>query len=310
MNHKVLVIDDDNLLSNMIAQHLQSEGYQVAIAKDSAEAMTQIYNSTPDIILLDVVLPKISGFELCRLLRNDTRASHLPIIMLTSKGDVEDKVKGLESGADDYLTKPFQFPELTARIKSLLRRAKQEKTLNPLTGLPGNLLIDEKIKHFVYTAKTPFDVLYLDLDNFKAYNDVYGFLKGDEVLKLLAHIITQSVRKYGSNNDFIGHIGGDDFIVINTSHNVDLICQEIISSFDASILLLYTKEDRKRKGIISVDRTGQPQKYPIMSISIAVVSNRHRHIESHWEVSHIAAELKKLAKNRPGSNFVKDKRKE
>jgi diguanylate cyclase (GGDEF)-like protein len=308
MAKKVMIIDDDKLLSIIVADYLTKEGYQVIIAYDSEEAIKKIYQFTPDIILLDVVLPNMDGLQFCRLLRNDTRTSHVPIIMLTSKRNVEDKVEGLDSGADDYMTKPFDLIELSARIKSHLRRAMQENTLNPLTGLPGNKLIEEEIKKVVYDRTKLFDVLYLDLDNFKAYNDAYGFLKGDEVLKLLAHIIEKTVQQHGNTSDFIGHIGGDDFIVILTSDKADLICREIISSFDSSILLLYNKTDRKNKYIVSCDRKGQRQQFPIMTLSIAVVSNRNRKIDSHWQVSHSAAELKKHAKTLPGSVYVKDRR--
>jgi diguanylate cyclase (GGDEF)-like protein len=308
MAKKVMIIDDDKLLSKIVTEHLIKEGYQVIVAYDSEEAIKKIYQSTPDIILLDVVLPNMDGLQFCWLLRNDTRVSHLPIIMLTSKGNVEDKVEGLSSGADDYMTKPFDLLELSARIKSHLRRAMQENTLNPLTSLPGNILIEEEIKKKVYETDKLFDVLYLDIDNFKAYNDVYGFLKGDEVIKLLAHIIVKNVQQHGNITDFVGHIGGDDFIVVLTSDNADLICQEIIASFDSSVLMLYSKQDRKNKYIVSFDRKGERQQFPIMTLSIAVVSNRNRKIESHWQVSHIAAELKKHAKNMPGSVYVKDRR--
>ncbi|MBS4026587.1 MAG: response regulator [Clostridia bacterium] len=308
MTKKVMLIDDDKLLSKIVADYLTQEGYQMITAYDSEEAIEKIYQLTPDIILLDIVLPNMDGLQFCRLLRNDTRTSHVPIIMLTSKGNVEDKVEGLSSGADDYMTKPFELIELTARIKSHLRRAMQENTLNPLTGLPGNILIEEEIKKLVHETDKIFDVLYLDLDNFKAYNDVYGFFKGDEVIKLLAHIIVKTIQQHGNKNDFVGHIGGDDFIVIATSDKVDLICQEIITSFDSSILLLYNKIDRKNKYMVSFDRKGKRQQFPIMTLSIAVVSNRNRKIDSHWQVSHSAAELKKHAKTLPGSVYVKDRR--
>lgn len=231
--------------------------------------------------------------------------------MLTSKRQVEDKILGLESGADDYITKPFDLDELTARIKSHLRRAKQAKTYNPLTALPGNILIDEQIKNLVYSEKkVVFSVIYIDVDNFKAYNDIYGFLKGDEVLKLLAHILTQVTGKYGAALDFVGHIGGDDFVIITTAEDIDTICKEIISLFDASILLLYNKKDRKKGYITSKDREGNIKKFLIMTLSIAVVTNQHRDLISHWQVSHIAAELKKHAKSISKSIYVKDKRTE
>jgi len=305
---KILVVDDDKFIVKIISDCLEKEKYSVSTAHDFESAMNKIYRNTPDLILLDVVLPKMNGYEICRLLRNDTRISHVPVIMLTSKGEVGDKVTGLEAGADDYITKPFDNLELVARVRTHLRRARQEKSFNPLTGLPGNILIEEQIKHRVAETTKLFAVLYLDLDNFKAYNDVYGFLKGDEVIKLVAHVINKEVRDSGGQEDFIGHIGGDDFIAITTPDRVDDICRAVINQFDSTIPLFYSSEDRRRGHVVTKDRTNQETKYPFMSLSIAVVSNQNRPIENHWQVAEIAAELKKYAKAKKGSVYVKDRR--
>lgn len=305
---KVLIIDDDKFMVRVISDCLESEGYEVFGADDFTAATEAIYRVTPDIILLDVVLPKMNGYEICRLLRNDTRASHVPIIMLTSRAQVEDKVEGLDAGADDYITKPFDNLELVARIKTHLRRAKQEKSFNPLTGLPGNILIEDEIKRRVGDNTRKFGVLYIDLDNFKAFNDVYGFLKGDEVIKFVAFVIEKNVKSLGNNDDFIGHIGGDDYIAVTSPDKIDLICNAIISQFDSSIPLFYSAEDRRQGYIITKDRNNIDVKYPFISMSIAVVSNDHRNVENHWQVAEIAAEMKKFAKLKPGSVFVSDRR--
>ncbi len=307
--NRVLIIDDDKFIVRIVSDRLVKEGFQVTVAMDSITGLNAVYESTPDIILLDVVLPGgKNGTEICRLLRNDTRAGHVPIIMLTSRRETEDIISGLDAGADDYMTKPFDTKELVARIKTHLRRAKQEKSFNPLTGLPGNILIEEQIKTKVKTPDKPFAVLYLDLDNFKAYNDVYGFLKGDEVLKLLAHILEQCTYTLGNRDDFIGHIGGDDFIAITTPDKVDALCSAYISQFDSTIPLLYSIEDRKMGYITTLDRQSNQVSYPMITLSIAVVSNEKRKLTSHWQVAEVASELKKYAKSLIGSNYVKDRR--
>lgn len=306
---KILIIDDDKLIVAMVQDRLTKEGFQVTAAMDSVSGLDAVYQEAPDLILLDVILPGgKTGVEMCRILRNDTRTSHVPIIMMTSRKQTPDIVAGLEAGADDYVTKPFDLDELMARIKTHLRRAKQEKSFNPLTGLPGNIMIEEEIKRRINDKSRKFAVMYLDLDNFKAYNDVYGFLKGDEVIKLLAHILTQCVRTLGNADDFIGHIGGDDFIAITTPDKVDEICSQIITRFDATIPLLYNADDRKRGFIVTKDRKGNECKFRMVSVSIAVVSNVNRHVENHWQVSEIASELKKYAKSQEGSVYVKDRR--
>jgi DNA-binding response OmpR family regulator len=306
---KILIIDDDKFIVRVVSDRLNKEGFEVTTAMDSVSGLNAVYESTPDIILLDVILPGgKNGTEICRLLRNDTRTSHVPIIMLTSRRESDDIVSGLEAGADDYITKPFDTNELVARIKTHLRRAKQEKSFNPLTGLPGNLLIEEQIKARVSQPNLPFAVLYLDLDNFKAYNDIYGFLKGDEVIKLLAHIVAQCIKDQGNRDDFVGHIGGDDFIAITTPDKVGIVCPAIISQFDSTIPLFYSLEDRKRGHIITYDRKDKEVEYPLVSLSIAVVTNDKRPLITHWQVAEIASELKRFAKTLPGSNFVKDRR--
>lgn len=302
--NKVLVIDDDKFMFKIISDCLQKEGYDVYGASDVSHGIEHIYDSVPDLILLDVVLPNISGYEICRMLRNDTRTSHIPIIMLTSRDQVKDKVAGLEAGADDYITKPFDTEELIARVKTHLRRAKQVKSFNPLTGLPGNVLIEEEIKERI-EKKTLFSVLYSDLDNFKAYNDVYGFLKGDEVIKFVAHVLSKNIKELGNHDDFLGHIGGDDFIVITTPDKVEILCDSIIHQFDSTIRLFYNSEDRKRGYIISKSRANTEKQFPIMSLSIAVVSNENDSIKSHWQVSEMAALIKSQAKLANGSIYVK-----
>lgn len=306
---KILIIDDDKFIIRVLSDRLISEGYEVTTAMDSDSGLKAVYESTPDLILLDVVLPGgKNGTEICRLLRNDTRTSHVPIIMLTSRRDTNDIISGLDAGADDYITKPFDTHELVARLKTHLRRAKQEKSFNPLTGLPGNLLIEEQIKNRVANPNCLFAVLYLDLDNFKAYNDAYGFLKGDEVLKLIAHVVTQCIKDLGNHDDFVGHIGGDDFIAITSPDKVDIICTELISKFDGTIPLFYTAEDRKRGFIITRDRRNKEVEYPLVSLSIAVVTNEKRPLMTHWQVAEIASDLKRLAKAHEGSTYVKDRR--
>lgn len=306
--NKILVVDDDRLITKIIMECLGNEGFEVNAVAEFTSLMEKIYQFNPDLILLDVVLPDMNGYEICRLLRNDTRTGHIPIIMLTSRGETIDKIAGLDAGADDYITKPFEPLELVARVRTHLRRAKQVKSFNPLTGLPGNNLIEEEIKRRVAQKNSCFSVLYLDLDNFKAYNDVYGFLKGDEVIKLLAHLQNKNMKEYGNCGDFIGHIGGDDFIGITTPDKVDAICTNIIDQFDSTISMFYSAEDRKRGHIVTVNRSNEETIYPIMTLSIAVVSNEHKPIDNHWQVSEIAAEMKKFAKNITGSVHVKDRR--
>ncbi|HHV99576.1 MAG TPA: response regulator [Clostridiaceae bacterium] len=306
---KILVIDDTVLMQRMITDILRAENYAVIVAGSGEEGLLKVAQEKPDLVILDVSLPGIDGFEVCKILSDNESNNLMPIIMTTSHGDEEDKLKGLELGADDYIIKPFNPRELLSRIRNTLKRIDRNRLANPLTGLHGNLEIQAEIMRRLEKNEV-FSLIYTDLDNFKAYNDVYGFACGDSVIKLTADIIADNVLLYGSDDDFLGHIGGDDFIIITKPVNVDDICKGIISEFDSKVLWLYSEKDREKGYIETADRRGSIRKYPIMAISIAVVSNEHRHFENHVRVAEAAAEVKMKAKSIPGSVYVKDRRRQ
>ena len=261
----------------------------------------------PDLVLLDVVMPDMDGFEVCRILRDSESNNLMPIIMLTSQDNQDDKLIGLELGADDYITKPFNNRELLSRVKNTLKRIQRNRGANPLTGLAGNLQIQAEINSRIEND-TPFAVVYVDLDNFKAYNDVYGFAKGDIAIKMTADILTDEIHENGGPDDFVGHIGGDDFVLITKPENAEEISAGVVELFDKRIKELYSKDDIERGYIANLNRFGASIEYPIMSISLAIVTNERRLYQNHLQVAETAAELKKKAKLLPGSNFVKDMR--
>ncbi len=304
---KVLVVDDDPNIRELIVETLSSERFRPIEARDGKEALLICERERPDIIILDVMMPGMDGLEICLRLRGELITSHIPIILLTAKGMLEDKIKGMETGADDYITKPFDPLELEARINMHLRRSIRDSEASPLTGLPGNRAIEENIESRIRKG-SKFAVCYVDLDDFKAYNDRYGFVAGSEVIKMTAQCILESMEKYGNETDFIGHIGGDDFILITEMERAPLMAQEIIRLFDSRIPNHYHPEDRQRGYIVSTDRQGNIQRFPIMTISIAIVHNTYRVLDHPGKVAQIAAELKKYVKTMPGSNFVFDRR--
>jgi PleD family two-component response regulator len=305
--YKILVVDDDPNIRELIVETLNGDKYNPLEARDGMEALQLCEIERPDIVVLDVMMPDLDGLEVCLRLRGEALTRHIPIILLTAKGLLEDKIKGMDTGADDYMTKPFDPLELEARISMHLRRSVRDGEASPLTGLPGNRAIEEAIDTRI-RAGLRFAVCYIDLDDFKAYNDRYGFHAGSEVIKLTTQAILESVDKYGDADDFIGHIGGDDFIVVTEMKRAPLISQEIIRIFDARIPECYEPEDRERGSIISTDRQGKLNEFPIMTISIAVAHNTYRDLDHPGKVAQIAAELKKYAKTMEGSNYVFDRR--
>jgi len=307
MTNRILIADDEKSVRQLLELVLQAQGYEVLAARNGDHLVRMAQDNIPDVILVDLMMPGLDGYEAIRQLRNDTRTAHIPMIILTARSEPNDVVSGFETGADDYITKPFNIPELLARIKGQLRRAAQPSVRNPLSGLPGNVLLAEEIK-FRLKRGDPFALLYVDLDNFKAFNDTYGFARGDRVIKLMADVIVSELRDHGDGTEFIGHIGGDDFAILTTPDKVDQICQVLIRGFDMQVRHLYDRQDLERGFLQGVDRHGVTRQFPIVSISIGGVTNRTTTYTDHEELSRVAADMKHFAKQRAGSSYAIDVR--
>jgi DNA-binding response OmpR family regulator len=305
MTTHILVADDEPLIRQLLVDILKEHGYEVLTAYDGDHLVRTAQEHVPDLILVDVMMPGVDGYEAIRQLRNDTRTSHVPMLILTARATPTDVVSGFESGADDYITKPFNTPELLARIKGHLRRAAQVPVRSPLTGLPGNVLITEEVKYRL-RREEPFAFLYTDLDNFKSFNDTYGPARGDRVIRLLAEVMVDVVRQYGTGEDFMGHIGGDDFAILTTPDAVDMLCTNLIDMFDQRVRGLYDPDDLKRGYLQGVDRQGIPRRFPIISLSIGVVTSENRASTNYEEISRVAADMKTYAKQQPGSSYAVD----
>ena len=306
MNDIILIADDDADIRRFVELNLRPEGFEIITAADGEEALTLALERNPSLILLDVMMPKMDGFDVCRRLRSDFRTSATPVIMLTARSLSADKVLGLTAGADDYIIKPFDPLELVARVRTTLRRVREMRSTSPLTGLPGNLRIDDEIRSRA-EAGVPFAVCYADLDNFKAYNDHYGFMRGDAVIKYTASLIQQATSAVAPDA-FVGHIGGDDFIIVCTADQAEPICAGIIERFDAGVKTLYESKDAAAGGISTVTRGGDRVLYPLLSISIGVsVSQDGAGVEPRALVD-AATEMKSLAKQSEGSVLRVDRR--
>ncbi|MFH2139097.1 MAG: response regulator [Candidatus Omnitrophota bacterium] len=305
---KILIVDDEPDIRDVLKITLECEGYDVVESTDGIDGLSKVHKAAPDLVILDNKMPKMTGQEVCEILKKDILLRHMPIIMLTGKGEIQDKIKGIDAGADDYIVKPFEPQELVARIKMILRRSSRDLDANPLSRLPGNATILSELEDAIKSNK-PFAICYLDLDKFKSFNDTYGFEHGDEVIRETARIILMTVIEMGNKEDFVGHIGGDDFVVLTTLDKAEPICKKIIEAFDKVAPAFYNLEDRQRKYILAKDRKGNAEKIPLISISIGIVTNEFRTITHVAEIGEIGADLKKLAKATPESNYVRDSRK-
>jgi diguanylate cyclase (GGDEF)-like protein len=304
MAETILVADDDPAIVRLVEINLKFEGYDVLIAEDGEEALRIVNETLPALVLLDVMMPKLDGYEVCERIRAESRTRHISVIMLTAKSLSADKIVGLTAGADDYVLKPFDPMELVARVRATLRRSREMRSSSPLTGLPGNIQIEDEIRRR-HTTGEDVAVCYADLDNFKGYNDRYGFLQGDRAISYTATVLREIAE--GIPRSFVGHVGGDDFVLVMTSDDVEAACQKAIELFDRGSESLYEPEDIARGYIEVEDRRGRMMRYPILSLSLGVGMNGDD-ISDYREIVDSATEMKSFAKRQAGSSYAIDRR--
>ncbi|NJN17693.1 MAG: response regulator [Oscillochloris sp.] len=301
----ILIADDDPAIQRLLTILLGDEGYTVIVADNGVDLIQLAQSHLPDLILIDVMMPLLDGYEAVRQLRADTRTAHTPMLILTAHADAHAVVNGFESGADDFVSKPFQSDELLARIRRLLRRATQRPVRSPLTGLAGNILLTEEIGYRLRRAE-PFVVLYVDLNHFKVFNDTYGFARGDRMIRMLANVITGAVATAAGERDFIGHIGGDDFAVITDEERLQQICRTIIRDFDLRAPDLYDPEDRTRGYVEGHDREGNARRFGILSVAIGGIRAVNGQFPGPDDVGRAAAAMKQRAKAFATSHAIVD----
>ena len=304
----ILVIDNDEIVARLLRARLEQAGFETRLADCGQTGLNSARLQPPDLIISTAELPDLPAGQIRHLLAEDTQTRHIPLMLTSASHRREDRLAALADGADDYQPKPLDYAEVVARARALIRRARLKPALSPLTGLPGNLIIEHEIRQLVTPGHGLFAVLYADLNNFKAFNDVYGFPAGDEAIRLVARRLSAAVIEHGNPTDFVGHVGGDDFVAISTPDRSDAIAQSLVQAFDREAPNLYTPSDRRRGYITTKDRQGIIKKIPLMGLAVAIVHNQYRPITNHWEIGELGAELKHAAKTHAGSAYVKDQR--
>lgn len=304
----IMVVDDDPDIARFVEVNLRLHGFDVVLAGDGEEALELVHQRRPDLAVVDVMMPRLSGLELTRRLRADPMTAVLPIIMLTAKSMTADKVAGLSTGADDYIVKPFDSAELVARISTTLRRNREFREVSPLTGLPGNARVSREIAERVRKG-ADYAVAYIDIDRFKSVNDVYGFVRGDEFITTLARCLHRAVLAVGDPPAFLGHIGGDDFVVVCTPEQLKPLMEQAIPEFERASDELYDPEDARRGYIEVKDRRGKIQRAALVTLSVGVAfSTGNRRFDDPRQIIAVANEMKAVAKSQPGSFIATDRR--
>jgi len=290
----ILVVEGEGVITESIQGHLAKEVCQAVTVLNDEDAVQFALREMPSLIILNVMQPAFDVYQVIQQLRDQPKCMHIPIILLSPHSSVVEKVHAYELGVDSYIAKPFSIDELLVHVRCHLRRL-QQTTLSPLTQLPGGLQLERAIHYKLYGSE-PWSVLYLDLDNFKAFNDTYGFLAGNDMILLVGHICQRVVCVYGNADDFVGHIGGDDFVIVTTPEREKALCRHILTRFKEESVVLYRQEDLQRGAIRGVDREGQPFEFPLVSLSIGVVSDRFHCIHTINDISVLTAEAKRRAK--------------
>jgi diguanylate cyclase (GGDEF)-like protein len=303
----LLVVDDDPFIARLLEIELKAAGYDVRVASDGEQALSAAQERPPQLVLADVMMPNMDGFELTRRLRQDPKTSGVSVIMLTARGLSADKLEGFAIGADDYIVKPFDTPELLARIRGVLNRASDTRSLSPMTGLAGNVAIEDEIERRVAGGDS-FAILYVDLDRFKAYNDRYGFLRGDEVIKQTGRVIERTVGEVTGGDGFVGHAGGDDFVVVVPPDSATTVAQRLVQAFDEMIPSLYDDVDRSNGYIEVTNRRGDLQRFPLLTLSIGIASTEKRAFRHYAEAVTVAMEMKQYTKETGASSWSIDRR--
>ena len=308
MVQEIYIIEDENELYEKITNLFRYEK-NVSFSSIQTSEIDYVLQNIPTLIIINEDKINIDTVGMCRRIRENEDNRATPIIVISSNLNKEHRLKILDTAVEYYIKKPIDIDYLYYTIKNLVKLIYVNRGVSPLTGLPGNMQIEAELKRRL-RKKTGFSILYFDLDNFKAYNDIYGFLKGDEIIKLTARIIQRNIHDIDVEDSFIGHIGGDDFVAIVSSQiDFERICQNIIIEFDYEILEYFSNEDSENGYMEITNRKGILEQFPLVSLSIGVVVVEKGNYRNIIEIAEVGAQVKHVAKTTQGSTYIINRRK-
>lgn len=288
---RLLVVEDDVDIGNMLKIYFSGMDFDVDVAVRGSDALEKTKQSLPHLIVLDIMLPDIDGYEVCRNLRTNLRTSHIPVIFLTQKDERSDKLQGLELGADDYITKPFDIEELKLRVQGAIKRSERESLTDPRSGLPAGRLIENRLREII--REKGWALLDAGINHFDSFKNVYGFVAGDDVLRFSAIVIGEVVDEVGNPSDYIGHAGGDNFIVITTEDKAEIVKSRLKDRFDQEVQTHYNFIDRQQGFVQTPMSDGTTVKAPFMTMSIGVVSPSQHSFADIREITELSAEARR-----------------
>lgn len=240
---KILIVEDDLDVAEMLNAYFRVQGYEVFTVNWGEDGVRAAQTIMPDLMILDIRLPDIDGYEVARRVRSDRRTNEIPIIFLTEKRERVDRLQGFEVGADDYITKPFDVQELRLRVRNALKRVSQGSLTNPVSGLPEGPLVEERLSEVIH--KSGWGLLHIAISHLEAFREAYGFVASDDVLRAISLMIHNTIRETGSTDDFIGHISPTDFVVVVSPSNMPPFQERIKSRLEQSLDFFYPIKDRE-----------------------------------------------------------------
>ncbi len=286
---RILVVEDDGDISNMLRIYFSGQQYEVEIAPRGSEALAMTRRQLPHLIILDIMLPDMNGYDVCRELRTTTRTSHIPIIFLTQKDERSDKIAGLELGADDYITKPFDIEELKLRVQNAIAAANRQAHIDSKSGLPTGRLIEDHLRTLMHGDK-PWSYMDVKINQFDPFTEVYGFVAGDEVLRFMALLMGEVVDEIGTPDDFMGHPGRDNFVAITHTPDPDEFKERLAARFNEEVQQHYSFIDRERGYILVPDSMSGERQEALMTLSVGAVSTATHQFSDIREITELAAE--------------------
>jgi PleD family two-component response regulator len=288
---RLLVVEDDVDIGNMLKIYFSGMDFDVDVAMRGSDALEKTKQSLPHLIVLDIMLPDIDGYEVCRNLRTNRRTSHIPVIFLTQKDERSDKLQGLELGADDYITKPFDIEELKLRVQGAIKRAERESLTDPRSRRPAGRLIEDELRRII--REKGWALLDTGINHFDPFKNVYGFVAGDDVIRFTSMLIGEVVDEIGTTSDFIGHAGGDNFIIITTEEKAEPIKARLKERFDNEVLTHYNFMDRQQ-GFVQAPASGDTiVKAPFMTMIVGIVASSQHIFADIREITELSAEARR-----------------
>lgn len=307
MVHEIYIIDNNNELRDKLKENFRRETDQYKFKTVKTSELEVALRNIPSLLIIDEDNTDINIVEFCKSIRSNEDNSITPIIVVSSQKEKEHAVDVLRTDVQYYIKKPLDDEFFYYTIKNIVGLLTKNRRISPLTGLPGNVQIQTEMKKRLLNKET-FAILYFDLDNFKAYNDVYGFSNGDEIIKFTARTISKHIHQIENSDNFIGHIGGDDFVAIVGQTDYDKVCKEIIEEFDKYTVDFYNEDDVERGYVEVANRRGIIEQFPLTTISIAVLEVDSKVYKTTLEIGEVAGQIKHQAKTVPGSAYVINRR--